>query len=175
MSKLPSRQLTSQAMILMDRVLVKMLTTKTATLLLSDRPNKSHNRLLSRIVSKEATESSSSASRVTIIEIQAYSRHIWLKSLALAILQAPMRRKLGSLLRSETPTTRSTSIGKQTCHHTRIQMSTRFNCSRLTKEIFLQRERLQLRKSRPSSTSNAVTTSRPTQRLLSCSNSISTH
>ena len=173
-SKLPSRQPTSQAMSITDRVLVKMLTMKTVTLLLLVRPHKSHNRLPSRIGNREAIKSSHSACRVTIAEMLASSWHTWPKSSALESLLAPTQRRPEAHPRSVTPTTRSTSTDKPTCHHTRIQMSMQFNCSRLTKEIFHQRERSQLPTSRPSSVNSEVTTSRPIQRLLSSSNNIST-
>ena len=140
-SKLPSRQPTSLVMSsIIDKVQERMLTTKTATQSPSVSPHKSHNRLSSKIVNKvEAIKSSHSAYRVITIVIWPSSRLIWLKSSARGTLPAPTRRKPEQAPQSETPTTPSTSTVKQTCHRTRIQMSTKSNCSRLTREIFLQR------------------------------------
>ena len=140
-SRLLSRQPTNLVMSsITDRVQERMVTTKMATQSLSVSPHKSHNRLSSKIVNKvEAIKSSRSAYRVITIVIRPSSRLIWLRNLARATPPAPTRRKSEQAAQSETPTTPSTSTVKQTCHRTRIQMSTKSNCSRLTREIFLQR------------------------------------
>ena len=141
-SRLLSRQPTNLVMSsITDRVQERMVTTKMATQSLSVSPHKSHNRLPSnKIVNKvEAIKSSRSVYRVITIAIQPSSRLIWLKSSARGILPVQPQRKPGQVTQSETLTTPSTSTVKQICHRTRIQMSTRSNCSRLTREIFLQK------------------------------------